>query len=85
SEIQAGFSPIFLSLGLQEVAKDKKSSWGVSYNWTNLTLYQKAVPQAPDFFKAPDFHSADANFRFKTKKNGMIKMYAYYNSGVLGL
>ncbi|WP_457848272.1 hypothetical protein, partial [Staphylococcus aureus] len=33
----------------------------------------------------PDFHSADANFRFKTKKNGMIKMYAYYNSGVLGL
>lgn len=85
SEIQAGFSPIFLSLGLQEVAKNKKSSWGVSYNWTNLTLYQKAVPQAPDFFKAPDFHSADANFRFKTKKNGMIKMYAYYNSGVLGL
>lgn len=85
SEIQAGFSPIFLSLGLQEVAKNKKSSWGFSYNWTNLTLYQKAVPQAPDFFKAPDFHSADANFRFKTKKNGMIKMYAYYNSGVLGL
>lgn len=68
SEIQAGFSPIFLSLGLQEVAKNKKSSWGFSYNWTNLTLYQKAVPQAPDFFKAPDFHSADANFRFKTKK-----------------
>lgn len=85
SEIQAGFSPIFLSLGLQEVAKNKKSSWGASYNWTNLTLYQKAVPQAPDFFKAPDFHSADANFRFKTKKNGMLKMYAYYNSGVLGV
>jgi vitamin B12 transporter len=85
SEVQAGFSPLFLSLGLQEVAKNKKSSWGASYNWTNLTAYQKLVPQAPDFFKAPDFHSADANFRFKTKKNGMIKMYAYYNSGVIGL
>jgi len=85
SEIQAGISPIFLSLGLQEVAKNKKSSWGASYSWTNLSLYQKVVPQAPDFFKAPDFHSADANFRFKTKKNGMIKMYAYYNSGEIGV
>ncbi len=85
SEVQAGISPIFLSAGFQEVAKNKKSSYGVSYNWVNLTLYQKLVPQAPDFFKAPDFHTIDANYRFKTKKNGMFKMYAYYNAGDLAV
>ena len=85
SEIQVGVSPIFLSAGLQQVSKNKKSSYGVSYNWVNLTLYQNLVPQAPDFFNAPSFHTIDANYRFKTKKNGMFKIYAYYNSGDLGV
>ncbi len=85
SEIQLGVSPIFLSAGLQQVSKNKKSSYGISYNWVNLTLYQNLVPQAPDFFNAPSFHTVDANYRFKTKKNGMFKIYAYYNSGELGV
>lgn len=85
SELQLGLSPLFASLGLQQVATNKKSSYGFSYNWTNLTVYQKLVPQAPDFFKVPDFHTADANYRFKTKKNGVFKIYAYYNSGSLGV
>ena len=85
SEIQVGLSPIFASLGLQQVASNKKYSYGLSYNWANLTLYQQLVKQAPDFFKAPDFHTVDANFRFKTKKNGVFKIYAYYNTGSVGL
>lgn len=85
SEMQLGLSPLFASVGLQQVASNKKSSYGFSYNWTNLTVYQKLVPQAPDFFKVPDFHTADANYRFKTKKNGVFKIYAYYNAGSLGL
>lgn len=85
SEVQAGLSPLFLSLGFQNVAKNKKSSYGLSYNWTNLTVYQKLVPQAPDFFKAPDFQTIDANYRWKTKRNGMFKFYGYYNSGAIGL
>ncbi|TAH06996.1 MAG: TonB-dependent receptor [Sphingobacteriia bacterium] len=85
SEVQIGLSPIFLSAGLQQVSKDKRKSYGFSYNWVNLTLYQKLVPQAPDFFRAPDFHTADANFRIKTKKNGMFKIYAYFNSGDLAV
>ena len=85
SEIQVGISPIFLNAGFQNVAKNKKSSFGMSYNWVNLTLYQNLVPQAPDFFNAPSFHTVDANYRFKTKKNGMFKVYAYYNSGDLGV
>jgi len=85
SEVQVGLSPLFGSVGFQEVTKHKKSSYGFSYNWTNLSLYQQLVPQAPDYFKAPDFHTADANFRFKTKGNGMFKIYAYFNAGSLGI
>ena len=85
SEIQVGISPIFLSAGFQQVANNKKSSFGLSYHWVNLTLYQKLVRQAPDFFNAPSFHTVDANYRFKTKKNGMFKIYAYFNSGDLGV
>ncbi|OYY11127.1 MAG: hypothetical protein B7Y66_03735, partial [Sphingobacteriia bacterium 35-36-14] len=85
SELQVGLSPLFATVGLQQVANNKKSSYGFSYDWTNLAVYQKLVPQAPDFFKVPDFHTADMNYRFKTKKNGVFKMYAYYNSGTLGV
>lgn len=85
SELQVGLSPLFATVGLQQVANNKKSSYGFSYNWTNLAVYQKLVPQAPDFFKVPDFHTADMNYRFKTKKNGVFKVYAYYNAGTLGV
>src|SRR3989339_435918 len=85
SELQVGLSPLFATVGLQQVANNKKSSYGFSYNWTNLAVYQKLVPQAPDFFKVPDFHTADMNYRFKTKKNGVFKVYAYYNAGALGV
>ncbi|MBP7346182.1 MAG: TonB-dependent receptor, partial [Sediminibacterium sp.] len=85
SELQVGLSPLFATVGLQQVANNKKSSFGFSYNWTNLAVYQKLVPQAPDFFKVPDFHTADMNYRFKTKKNGVFKVYAYYNAGALGV
>lgn len=85
SELQVGLSPLFATVGLQQVSENKKSSYGFSYDWTNLAVYQKLVPQAPDFFKVPDFHTADINYRFKTKKNGVFKLYAYYNSGTLGV
>jgi hypothetical protein len=85
SEAQAGISPIFLSGGFQQLGKGKKSSYGMSYSFTHLALYQKLVPQAPDFFKAPQFHNIDANFRIKTKRGGMIKAYAYFNAGELAL
>ncbi|MES2004606.1 MAG: TonB-dependent receptor [Bacteroidota bacterium] len=85
SEASASISPIFLGAGLQEVAKDKKSSWGVQYNYTNVAAYFAIVPQTPDYFKIPEFHSADANFRFKTKKGGIIKYYTTFATNQLGL
>ena len=85
SEIDASFSPIILGIGTQQLAKNKKYSYGFSYNYVNVGLYFAAVKQTPDFFKTPQFHSGDANFRFKTKNGGMIKYYTTFSYSDLGL
>ncbi|MBS1916171.1 MAG: TonB-dependent receptor [Bacteroidetes bacterium] len=85
SEVDATLSPLVVGIGTQQLAKNKKSSWGVTYNYTNVGLYFDAVKQTPDYFKVPQFHSGDANFRIKTKNGGMIKYYTTFGYNTLGL
>lgn len=85
SEVDASFSPIVLGVGTQQLAKNKKSSYGFSYNYVNVGLYFKIVKQTPDYFRMPEFHSGDANFRIKTKNGGMIKYYTTFAFSDLGL
>ena len=66
--------------GLQHLAKNKKSSWGVSYNYVDLRLAFKLIKQKQDYFKMPVAHGGDANFRIKTSKTGMLKYYATFSN-----
>jgi vitamin B12 transporter len=85
SEIDATISPIVVGLGTQQLAKDKNSSWGFSYNYVNPVVYFNLVKQVPDYFKMPQYHNADANFRIRTKNGGMIKYYTTFAYNTLGL
>ncbi len=85
SEVDASISPLVVGVGTQQLAKDKKSSWGISYNYVNVGLYFALVKQTPDYFRLPQFHSGDANFRIKTKNGGMIKYYTTFDYSQLGL
>jgi len=85
SAANLSLSPIILGGGFQDLAKNKKSSWGINYSYINLIAYFNIVKQTPDYFTMPAFHNADANFRFKTKSGGMIKYYTTFSRGVLGL
>lgn len=85
SEVSASISTVFLGAGLQKVAKDKKSSWGGNYGYTNLLPYFSIVKQKPDYFRMPEFHTADLNFRMKTKNGGIIKYYGTFGASDLGL
>jgi hypothetical protein len=85
SQMTAVVSPLVLGVGAQELSKDKKSSWGASYNYVNAQLYFDIVPQVADYFRMPQFHNADANFRIKTKSGGMIKYYTTFSYNDLGL
>src|SRR5664279_280141 len=85
SEIDASISPIIAGVGTQQLAKNKKYSWGMSYSYVNVGIYFGLVSQKPDYFRLPAFHNADANFRIKTKNGGMIKYYTTFAYNDLGL
>ncbi len=84
SQATASISPIIVGGGIQELSKKKNFSWGVDYDYVNLVAYFNLVKQTPDFFKMPQFHSGDANFRIKTN-GGIIKYYTTFNYNTLGL
>ncbi|MDP9042156.1 MAG: TonB-dependent receptor, partial [Bacteroidota bacterium] len=84
SEIDASISPIIVGIGTQQLAPNKKFSWGMSYNYVNVGIYFGLVSQKPDYFILPAFHNGDANFRIKTK-GGMIKYYTTFAYNDLGL
>jgi vitamin B12 transporter len=84
TEASASISSVFVGAGLQNLAANKKSSYGFNYGYTNLLPYFNIVKQKPDYFTVPAFHNLDGNFRIKTK-TGIIKFYTQYNSAELGL
>jgi vitamin B12 transporter len=85
SEIDASISPIVVGVGTQQLANDKKYSWGMSYSYVNVAVYFGLVSQKPDYFRLPAYHNADANFRIKTKNGGMIKYYTTFAYNDMGL
>jgi vitamin B12 transporter len=85
SEVDASISPLFIGAGTQQLTKNKKASYGINYGYTNVALYFGVIKQTPDYFKMPQFHSGDANFRFKTRNGGMVKYYTTFSTGKLGL
>ncbi len=84
SEADFGASVVGIGGGLQHLAKNKKSSWGFSANYTNLWLAFNVIKQKQDYFKVPVIFDGDANFRFKVKGGGMIKLYSYLSKTNVG-
>lgn len=85
SEVDASISPLVIGGGTQQLAKNKKSSYGITYNYVNVGLYFSLVKQTPDYFRLPQFHNGDANFRIRTKNGGIIKYYTTFAFSDLGL
>ena len=85
SAANASLSPLFVGAGYQNLNKKKTASWGVDYGYVNVAAYFSLVKQTPDYFKIPQFHNGDANFRFKTKNGGMVKYYTTFSKSNLGL
>ncbi len=69
-----GLSYLSANAGIQKLAKNKKSSWGATYSYLDLSLVNKLINQKADYFNVPRGHEGDFNFRIKTS-GGMIKYY----------
>lgn len=78
-----GISYLGASAGIQKLSKNKKSSWGLTYGFTDLDLAFGLIKQKVDYFNAPKVHEVDGNFRFKTK-GGMIKYYGNLSISKIG-
>lgn len=72
-------SLLSVGTGIQKLAKDKKSSWGIDYNYTNLAVAFGLIKQNIDYYKTPRTHELNVNFRTKTFASGMLKYYGYVN------
>ena len=83
SSANIGITVLSGNAGFQHLAKDKKSSWGVNYGYTDLALAFAVIKQKQDYSKVPAYHNADANFRIKTSNTGILKHYGYFSSNRL--
>lgn len=73
-----GISPMVAVAGVQKLAKNGKSSLGLSTRFMSWQYYAKAVPQNPEYAKGPAYSVTEANFRARTGKTGMLKIYANF-------
>ena len=78
-----GLSIIGGNFGYQSLSKNKRSSFGASYSYTNLAPAFALIKQKQDYSQVPELHNGDANFRIKTSNTGMLKYYGYFNSSRL--
>jgi hypothetical protein len=84
TEADFGASVVGVGGGIQQLAKNKRASWGMSYNYANLWLAFTAIKQQQDYFQVPVAHQGDWNFRIKTKSGGFIKYYGYISQNKVG-
>ncbi|WP_353719376.1 TonB-dependent receptor [Dyadobacter sp. 676] len=83
----ANFSvfPSNLGAGFQHLSRSGRSSYGGGLAYSNQRLYNKVVRQRPDYYRGPEYTSANANIRLKTGKTGMLKAYAAYAESNIGM
>lgn len=75
-----GVSYLSANAGIQTLSKNKKFSWGISYDYTNLALVYNLIKQKYDYFRVPVINNADANFRIKTSTTGVLKYYGTFST-----
>jgi vitamin B12 transporter len=77
--------PMSVGAGLQKLAKDNKSSYGINTSYNSYSIYNKVVKPNTDFFHAPEYLTSDANLHIKTSKTGILKFYTNYGYNHTGL
>ena len=80
-----GLSYLSANAGIQKLSKNKKSSWGTTYSYTNLALVYDLIKQKQDYFRIPVIHQGDFNFRTKTSSTGFLKYYVNVSHTIVAL
>ncbi|SEW42798.1 TonB-dependent receptor plug domain-containing protein [Chitinophaga arvensicola] len=83
----ASFSvfPANLGAGFQHLAQNNKSSYGANLNYSNQSVYNSIVPQKPDYYAGPAYADGNFNFRIRTGKTGILKLYSNWTYSDVGM
>jgi hypothetical protein len=84
TQADVSISVVGVGGGIQCLSKDKKSSWGISANYTNLWIAFNVIKQKQDYYQEPVANQIDANFRTRTKNGGLLKYYGYLSTNKVG-
>ena len=85
SSANLNLSSVGIGGSIQKLSKKKNESFGIGYNYVNLTPYFALVKQNIAYKKAPTVHQIDLNYRLKTSKTGILKFYGYINKTAINI
>ncbi|HJP64608.1 MAG TPA: TonB-dependent receptor [Mucilaginibacter sp.] len=77
--------PANIGTGFQHLAKNNRSSYGITLGYSDQSFYNSIVKQTPDYFAGPRYITGDANYRVKTGKTGMLKFYVNWSISNVGM
>jgi len=83
SSANLGVTLLSLSGGYQHLSRNKKSSFGFNYGYSDLSLAFALIPQRQEYTQVPVYHNADANIRIMTSKTGILKYYGTFSNNKL--
>jgi outer membrane cobalamin receptor len=78
-----GLLPLAWSAGHTQAWE--KTSLAAQFGYNNLGGYFKVIPQRTDWVKPPEGINGSFNFRQKTSKTGILKLYATYTQNKMEL
>lgn len=84
SSSTVGVSVIGVNAGLDNLSKDKKTSYGIEADYTNLAPYFNVIKPKNAPNQGPEIIGTSVNFRRKTSRTGMLKFYGYGNWTKMG-
>lgn len=85
NSVDLGISPLFLTVGFQNVNEEKTKSFGIFGSYSNLGLMTKLIQFSNDFTKAPESFGTNFNFRIKNKEGGILKYYGSFDTNRMAL
>ncbi len=82
---QTAINLMALGFGGMHTQRWENSSLSIEAGYYNLGPYFKIQKQRTDWDKAPESFEGSANFRYKTSKTGLLKVFTSYTYGDLSL
>lgn len=75
SSYSLGLGTVGPNVGVDIITKDKKKAYGFEGSYTNLSPYFSLIKQKQQPTVAPQGVDGSANYRMKTSKTGMLKLF----------